>query len=247
VDAALRYDTYWREREADAERTAARSRARAVLALALLERRGTGRAGGGGGAAAQPGRAPFRLLEVGCGPGYALEVFAAAGYDADGVDVAAHAVERACARGLRARVLDVEREDFGQSRFDAVVLLEVLEHLSDPLAVLLKARAALAAGGVLVVSLPNEIHLVRRLAVLCGRMGFGGHDDPHLRHFDASSARRLFAAAGLRVVAQASDSVVPPRRRLLRALTAPLNAWLPGLFAVARVYLLCPASEGAAR
>lgn len=216
------YDRYWRER--DDERTRARSRVRALLALSLLGR-------------ALTRQSRPRLLDVGCGPGWSLEVFRGAGYDVRGLDVSPHAVNLARGRGLDAQICNLEEGEI-PGQYDVAVALEVLEHLAEPLAILRSLKGALLPGGRLVISLPNEFHLGRRLAILVGRVPFGGHDDPHLRHFDDRHARRLFAAAGLRVVARLSDSLMPPRWKLLKGLLAPLVGLLPGLFALANVFLL---------
>ena len=214
---ATYYDEYWSTRDAD--RTAARSRSRASIAVKLLgESRGT-------------------LLEVGCGPGWALEVFVASGFEAQGVDVSAVAVEQA-----RSRDLDVVEGDLEQGPLDGshdvVVALEVLEHVVDSLGLLRRMVAAVRPGGRVVVSLPNEFSLPRRVGILAGRPGFGGHDDPHVRHFDLRAARRLFAAAGLEVVDRGWDGVVPPRLGFLKSLTDPLASLAPGLLALSGVYLL---------
>jgi 2-polyprenyl-3-methyl-5-hydroxy-6-metoxy-1,4-benzoquinol methylase len=219
-EGTLEYDAYWQAQ--DVERTRARSLARASLALRLL---------GGD----QGGRR--RLLDVGCGPGWALEAFAAAGFDAHGVDVSVRAVQEAERRGLQAQVLDVERDEL-PGGFDVVAALEVLEHLRDPLAVLRRLGASLASGGRAVVSLPNEFHLLSRLRVLAGRPSFSGHAHPHLRLFDEAAAHRLFAAAGFAVLGRLSDSIVPPRRAVLRWISAPALRVARGLFALSHVFLL---------
>ena len=221
------YDRYWSQRDRPA--TEARSRERARLSVELL--RGAGIERG-------------RLLDVGCGPGWAMEVFASAGYEAAGVDVSDAAVEEARRRGLDARALDVDGTgaDLLASSlggpYDAVTLLEVLEHLLDPAEVLDKIQRLLRPGGALVASLPNEIHLARRFSCLLGRLPFGGHRDPHVRHFDRRRARLLFDEAGLQVRAELPVSIVPPRRRMLRALLYPAVRAFPGAFALATVYLL---------
>jgi len=232
VDAARYYDQYWAER--DGRRTEARSRERARAAVELF--RGEGVASG-------------RLLDAGCGPGYSLDEFRAAGFDAIGVDASASAVESARARGHDARTVDLEAGSSLAAAglaapFAGIAALEVLEHLVDPLRVLTTLAPLLAPAGRLVVSLPNEVALPARLRVLAGRLPFGGHDDPHIRHFDRRSARRLIAASGLRLLGQRSVNVLPPRWGALRAATLPLvNLW-PGAFAIATLYLLAPATAG---
>lgn len=185
-----------------------------------------------------------RLFEIGCGPGWGLEIFKSAGFEVSGVDVSPVAVGEARGRGLDARQLDIEADSLeslglqdGASP-DVIVALEVLEHLLDPLSALKKMVRVLAPGGSLAVSLPNEIALPARLAVLCGRLPFGGHRDPHVRHFDRRRSREMFAAAGLEIVAEAPISLLPPRWTLARRLARPLVRWAPGWLALATVYRL---------
>jgi len=221
-------DRFWERMDLD--RAAARSLARAHLALGLLDR-----------ASIRGGR----LLDVGCGPGWALDRFRAAGFDALGLEASTAAASQARARGLAVDVQDIESAaPPGPNR--VVTALEVLEHVREPLSVLKALSRAVEPGGRLVVSLPNEFHLLRRLAILAGRPGwaghrrFGGHDDPHLRYFTPREAERLFAAAGLCVLDRAFDGLAPPRWRLLRPVSAEFASLWPSLFAHACVYLLRP-------
>ncbi len=223
------YDQYWETRDRD--RTPERSRERARETVKLLGH--------------PAGR---RLLEVGCGPGWGLETFKTAGFRVSGVDVSEVAVEEARRRGVEARRVDIEAESLENVGFqesttpedppEVVVALEVLEHLVDPVGALGKMIAVLAPGGTLVVSLPNEIALPARLQVLCGRLPFGGHQDPHVRHFDRPRSREMFRAARLAIVAEVSISLLPPRWTLARPLVAPLVRWVPGLFSLATIYRL---------
>ncbi len=226
MDTASRYDSYWRDR--DEGRTRARSRSRAFLALRLLEEV----------ARDTTASSPARLYEIGCGPGWALEVFREAGFEVGGCDVSPAAVDRARELGLEVSCRDVENGPVADAGQDVIVALEVLEHLEEPLPVLREMCEATPEGGRLVVSLPNEYHLVSRLAKLVGRSNPGDEDDPHLHHFGRSSAQRLFEAAGLEVLGRLDDSIVPPRLPVLRWLFRPLLAVLPGFFSLAHVFLL---------
>ncbi len=228
TDLAAFYDDYWKRQ--DLSRLLARSEVRATLALELLE-------------ANMPilpkeGFRP-RLFEIGCGPGHSLARFDARGYEASGVDISPVAVEMARGKGLRAELRDITEQSL-PGEYEVLVALEVLEHLADPLNILMKMKEVLSVGGCLVVSLPNEFHLVRRVSLIFGKVTFGGYDDPHVRYFDDRLAKRLFQAAGLEVVDRRFDVLVPPRHRIVRKLLKPMLHSAPGLFAISNVYLLVP-------
>lgn len=105
--------------------------------------------------AARPGRGQ-RVLIPGCGFGYEVEAFAAAGYAVTAIDFSPPAVARAHARlpaGLRERVLegDFFTHDFAAAPFDLVYERTFLCALPPALWPKAVARAAslLAPGGVL--------------------------------------------------------------------------------------------------
>lgn len=96
-----------------------------------------------------------RLLEIGCGSGLLLAHFRDAGYDVEGVELsaadAAHARER---YGLPIREGRVETLPLDRDRYDAVVLVNVLEHSLEPAALVSRAYEVLRPGGCLVAGVP---------------------------------------------------------------------------------------------
>jgi hypothetical protein len=93
--------------------------------------------------------------------------------------------------------------------FDVILMSHVLEHTSDPVATLERARALLSPGGELIIVVPNA----RALGFgLFGR--YWGYLDPprHLWQFSAANLEALAGRCGLRV----------KRRGSLHALAAPL-------------------------
>jgi SAM-dependent methyltransferase len=103
--------------------------------------------------------------------------------------------------------------------FDAIVYGDVLEHLSDPLPVLVALNRSLAAGGRVIVSVPNVAHLWVRLSLLLGRWDYGDRgilDRTHLRFFTRRSFVRFLGDAGLDLEELVATpvplpQVVPPR------------------------------------
>ena len=100
-----------------------------------------------------------RVLELGCFDGFTMLNLALAGVECLGVDINADAIaearRRAAAWGCPARfdVGMIEEREFAPV-FDAVLLLEVLEHVRDVAPCIATAERALAPGGVIYVSAP---------------------------------------------------------------------------------------------
>jgi SAM-dependent methyltransferase len=103
-----------------------------------------------------------RVLDMACGEGYGSATLARTAASVIGVDANPEAHEHARLRYL-ADNLSFERglvETFGQPQsFDAVVFLQTIEHVQDPVAVLEHFKQLLAPGGVVYVSTPNLLTL----------------------------------------------------------------------------------------
>jgi 2-polyprenyl-3-methyl-5-hydroxy-6-metoxy-1,4-benzoquinol methylase len=87
--------------------------------------------------------------------------------------------------------------------YDVILLLDVLEHLTDSLGTLIELCSALRPGGTIVVSLPNVAHFSVSVPLLLERRfeyaDEGILDRTHVRFFTEQSAVRLLNDAGLTV------------------------------------------------
>jgi SAM-dependent methyltransferase len=103
-----------------------------------------------------------RVLDMACGEGYGSEVLSRGAASVVGVDANPEAHEHARLR-YRRQNLTFERglvETWGEpGAFDAVVFLQTIEHVQDPVAVLEHFRSLLAPGGVAYISTPNLLTL----------------------------------------------------------------------------------------
>ena len=176
-----------------------------------------------------------RALDVGCGRGLFASFLEEQGLMVEGIDISPQAVELTKERGIPAFLLDLETQAL-LGTYELVFCLEVLQQVRDPLAVLARLVGSLVPGGELVVSVPNEFHLLRRLNVLLGRIDFGGPEDSHLKLFTPRRAEALLKEAGLEIHAKAYCSIVPPQFGLAaRAGRAAASLW-PGGLALSTVY-----------
>lgn len=108
--------------------------------------------------------APGLWLDVGCAAGYTLAEARSAGFDVRGVDLSPWAREVARERfqlDLYPSLTEAMRGHEGQA--SVLTMFQVLEHLPDPLAALVQARAYLRPGGLLLIETWDRASLVARL------------------------------------------------------------------------------------
>jgi SAM-dependent methyltransferase len=100
------------------------------------------------------------ILEAGCGLGYFTYALKRGGYDVLGIDVSPKAVAQATrAYGELYRTESIESyARITDRRFDAVVMVEVIEHLEDPINAVEGAIRLLSPGGSLVLTTPNRTY-----------------------------------------------------------------------------------------
>jgi len=126
----------------------------------------------------------LRVLEVGCGLGFFMDVCEERGIAAQGCDISSIAVAHANRERQRARRGGIEGACEAES-FDAIFAFNLIEHLPRPREFIVHCCQALAPGGILALETPIQESLLHRAArlgyvVSRGRLGFlglapGGH------------------------------------------------------------------------
>lgn len=103
------------------------------------------------------GKSPkqIRLLDIGCSSGAFLNTAVNLEFNAEGIEPAPKAAAAAKASGLNVHQGFLEEAKYADGRFDAVTLLEVIEHLSQPLELLKEVHRILRPGGVLLIGTGN--------------------------------------------------------------------------------------------
>ncbi len=151
-------------------------RARAGLTLALLERLGI--------------RPPARVLDAGCGWGTTLDALERRGYRAVGADVSRRALEAIDRPGRALAEFDLTGPlpaEVGVGGFDAVLALDVIEHLDDDRGAVARLGALARPGGVVVVSVPALPDLFTEFDAIQG----------HRRRYLPATLRAAFEGASL--------------------------------------------------
>ncbi|MEF9991454.1 MAG: methyltransferase domain-containing protein [Romboutsia sp.] len=148
------------------------------------------------------------ILEIGCACGATLLKLQNIYKDSSlyGMDISKESIAIAkYIDDVKAEQADIESEDvsFEENKFDLIVLLDVLEHLRDPWAVLKKLKKSLKEDGQIIISLPNIMHISIINNLIQGRWDYkesGILDATHLRFFTLKSITELFQGIGCNMV-----------------------------------------------
>lgn len=144
----------------------------------------------------------LNFLDVGCGNGRYLQMLHRLGVPKSqlyGIEMSQEAIETLRQEGYQGfygRLEDVENK-LPENTFDLIVLLQVIEHVEHPRAIVQTLSRLLRPGGVLVLETPNT----QSLDVNLFRQGYwGGYHFPrHWNLFDRSTLTRLVTQASLEV------------------------------------------------
>jgi SAM-dependent methyltransferase len=174
------------------------------------------------------------VLDIGCGTGFVLERlshrFAVTGLEPDAT------VRDRAAAPMRDAILEGSSDDLSVlagNQFDAVTMLDVLEHLDDDIAALRSIRTVLSDNGLLLATVPADPSL------------WSAHDElnEHRRRYTPESLRRALVDAGyvIEKLAYLNVRLYPLARfhrshagdpcRALTVPAAPFNSLFAWLFA----------------
>lgn len=174
------------------------------------------------------------VLDIGCGSGEVGSYLAARPATVHGLEPSA---ERASQAARRLPVVEVGAATPGfmptlvTARYDHVVLIDVLEHVTDPVALLSWCAARLSEDGTILCIVPNSAHLSFRTKIVRGDWSYadaGMFDRDHVRFYDIHSIDDVTRRADMREVRRRYGPGFPRWWPLLRAQS--LGRW-PNLLA----------------
>lgn len=98
-----------------------------------------------------------KILEVGCGLGYMTHALSKAGYEAIGLDISSEAINQAKEKYGDKFVCENFFNFKGvEGGYDAVCMLELIEHVEDPSKYIEKALSLLKPDGIIIITTPNR-------------------------------------------------------------------------------------------
>ena len=121
-----------------------------------------------------------RILEIGCGPGIVLKYLRDHGVDCDGVEPSPIVLASDIAERVRSGIDCFEVPERERKNYDALLLLDVLEHIAAPVDFLRQIRLAYPKARALIITVPARNEL------------WSNYDD-HFGHFRRYSLRSVHA------------------------------------------------------
>ncbi len=124
-----------------------------------------------------------RVLDLGCGTGYGTALLAQQADSALGIDLSAEAIEYARQQFSSPQVAfqaaDAVATSLPEKSFGLITAFEVIEHLSDPAALLAEVQRLLTPDGLALISTPNSHYYAEQRAQ-------SGPNPFHVREFSAA-------------------------------------------------------------
>jgi SAM-dependent methyltransferase len=156
---------------------------------------------------------PLRqLLDIGAHAGRFMHLAQAAGWEPEGIELNPRTAAFAATHtGLPVHSVNVDRLVLSGKRYGAVTLIDVLEHVPLPLALISRIYDALEPGGWVVIKVPSgPAQRLKENVRAFLRKGYRprlADNLVHVNHFSPASLRKLLERAGLRDI---SIGIGPP-------------------------------------
>ena len=134
-----------------------------------------------------------KILDVGCGIGYFLEVAKDRGWDVYGTEYTDEAIQICSSKGINMEKGILNPNNYESEEFDIITSFEVIEHINNPIDELTNFHMLLRKGGLVYVTTPNYNSLLRyRLKsnynVICY--------PEHLSYYTPRTLKKVFTLVG---------------------------------------------------
>ena len=141
----------------------------------------------------EPYRKTNRLIDVGCGIGYFLEVAKRRGWEVYGTEFTEEAVKICEEKGAKMELGVLDPSNYQPESFDVVCSFEVIEHINNPREELSNFHKLLRKGGVVYCTTPN-FNAVERFQ-LGSDWNVLGYPE-HLSYYTPKTLKRVYIETG---------------------------------------------------
>ena len=136
-----------------------------------------------------------KILDIGAGYGFFLEIARQKGWDVYGTEITDEAVTHCKKKGIKMSKGELQNISLEENTFDVIVAIEVLEHVNNPGEYIEHAHKALRKGGFFYITTPNFNAILRYH--LRDKYNIIGYPN-HLCYFTNKTLRKLVANYGFK-------------------------------------------------
>lgn len=197
------------------------------------------------------------VLDVGCGQGFFAAEIKRRGNDVVGTDIIPaprhrEAFSQYVCTDLN-QGLGPVAATLGDKKFERILMMDVLQQVAKPDALLLQSAQLLEGNGQVILSVPNVANVTVRAGLLAGGFDYSDRgilDRRHLRFFTRKSTRALLRRAGFQVLSEHATIMpiefllnLPPNGAVMKILNRTLGfftAIFPNLLAYQWVFTARP-------
>jgi SAM-dependent methyltransferase len=160
-----------------------------------------------------------RLLDIGAHAGRFMHLAERAGWRPEGIELNARTAAFAATRtGRPVHAVNVDRLPLSDGGYGAITLIDVLEHVPEPLTLLMRVNQALEAGGWVVVKVPSgpaqRLKERARARLYRGYRPRLADNLVHVNHFSPAALRASLERIGLgSVTVDIAPPELPPAHR----------------------------------
>jgi len=182
-----------------------------------------------------------KVLDVGCHNGRLLKFLPPCDYF--GIDINPLFIRQLKHKGISAEQIDLNKEEipFQEEKFDYIFLLDILEHILDPRNLLNDIKKRLKEGGKVIISLPNDYHLLNKIRFIFNKSLTKDSFDPcgHLHFFPIKQGESLLTNQRFKILEK--HFLAPTKPALIpRFLKENLSKFFPQTFARNIIYTTEP-------
>lgn len=157
-----------------------------------------------------------RLLDIGCGYGFFLQEMRSRGWQVQGIEVSQVGRQYAQGKwGIQVYSQPLEELALPENSFDVITLFYVIEHVHDPLGLVIEVKRVLKPGGLILLRWPHSTPILKILGPMSRKLDLY-HTPYHLYDFSPKSIKQLLALSGFKEVETMIGGHTRPFQRLGR-------------------------------
>ncbi|HWZ23094.1 MAG TPA: class I SAM-dependent methyltransferase [Cytophagaceae bacterium] len=137
-----------------------------------------------------------KILDFGCGNGWLLKNLKSLGWEVNGLDFDAKAVEFCNSLNLNVCLGDIRSQNYPDNYFDAITINHVIEHVHEVDELIKDAYKVLKKGGELIIATPNTQNWQHKLY---GKFWFQLDPPRHLHIFNIDNLEKVVKRNGFEV------------------------------------------------